>query len=393
MNKQRQNTVQNLCLVIISIIITLGLLEGVFRVLVKPASHAATPESQLQSIIVFDPVLESFYRPNAQTRIHSQYGEFTVSYSLNELGLRDASIVSRCQNNHYRILALGNSFVEGWGVDLPDAFIRIAEHTLNQNAPLIFGKPVCIINGGISGFGAAQSYLLMKRLLPVVKPDTVVFFYLPTMVHADTKFLSHAELDSNGTALRVNTHALLNEKPSKLPASQNPVLETLGRYSAIIQFFNTRLENYHKQQQIKPGDPMTDLLAGLRGNNLQALHTPSLQHVEAMAVLARQHRISFRVVGVPLPQQLSAWEWQEGRRAYDLKPVQYPMMDQNISTDFYKSHHIAYSLAQPFLSAHAAQNPGDKKIFYNDDFHLNKTGNRLLGEWLAKELVTQARGH
>jgi hypothetical protein len=129
--------------------------------------------AQLKGARQFDPVLEDRYRPNGHAEIRSPYREFHVTYSFNELGLRDRPLPPRATDSARRILVLGNSFVEGWGVEFDDTFVQVAQRTLSS-AATASNAPVRLINAGIAGFGAAQSYLFARELIGKIEPDAVV---------------------------------------------------------------------------------------------------------------------------------------------------------------------------------------------------------------------------
>ena len=67
-----------------------------------------------------DPVLNHRLIPDARSLWKDP--EFSVSYSINSLGLRDREISRTKPEGTGRVLLLGNSFTEGVGVEAADAF-------------------------------------------------------------------------------------------------------------------------------------------------------------------------------------------------------------------------------------------------------------------------------
>src|SRR5262249_27756849 len=152
-----------------------------------------------KAILQFDPVLETRYIPHTQTRIVSPYGEFDISYSINNLGLRDRDLAGK-PDDEFRILVTGNSFVEGWGVNEADGFVRVAERMTAAHDGFGASKHARFINAGIAGYGAAQSYLHAQAIWDAVDPEIIILVLVGTMVHADYRFLKQARLDANGLA-------------------------------------------------------------------------------------------------------------------------------------------------------------------------------------------------
>ena len=285
----RSSTV-NALVSVIAVSIALFALEVAVR-LVNPVAVNDDTGEGLKAILQFDPTLETRYVPNARTRIVSPYGEFDLNYHINDLGLRDRTLTGNA-DGEFRILIVGNSFVEGWGVNEEDGFIRIAEQVINQrsvgkHAP----KNVRLVNGGLSGYGAAQSYLHAKMLWPLVKPAMVAMVVVGTMVNADFKFLEQARVDANDVAEGLSADAVLSsgKSLSQEKRSVPMFLATLAKYSATAHLVAQRIANQRAMDRIKIGDPETDLLAAYRSDAgvLERMYRPTLRHAQALARLAR----------------------------------------------------------------------------------------------------------
>ncbi len=386
---------KNAILTIVSVFIGLIAMEVVVRLVIVPPAPGAVNagEAALQKVIMFDPKLESSYKPDATTTIRSQYGEFEVQYHFNELGLRDRPISSTDPKSPFRILALGNSLVEGWGVPEDKAFLRIVEQELGTRLGKAAPNGVRIINAGISGYGAAQSFLFSRDLMEKVRPEALVFFYVSTMVHFDKKFLSRADVNADGLAVGLSVDALLQSNVKDQSDVSGSVLDSkvarrAAQYSALINLIVSRLVVHREQQRVIPGDPQVDLLAGVRANpdKLPELHEPSLRHVAAIARGAKALRLPFLLVHLPLPHQLSSVEWSKGRLAYGLDARIYPAPDRGVIDNFCRKENLHCISAFEVLQQAAAQNPLQRRLFYDFDFHLNQYGNEVLGRWLGVQL-------
>jgi hypothetical protein len=381
-----------LALVVGALLVTFVVAEVGVRVL-GLAPPAAPKGDAIQNVLEFDDKLETRYRPGARTTIHSQYGEFTAEYAFNELGLRDRPIPPRSEDRSYRILALGNSFVEGWGVRVEDSFLRVAEERWNA-AGSGRQRPVRLINAGASGYGAAQCYLLCKDLLPRVQPDAVVFFYIPTMLSADHKFMRKAEVDGQGLALGLNVEAVLNPPaPSTGTGTafdDSSLTARLAEYSSLVRLIRVRLANRAAQRSIIRGDPQSDLLAAYRApvESLAEMHEPALRHIAGMARLAREAGVPFLVVQLPMPFEVSDQEWVKGRKIYGLDGVasERPELTR-LPAAFLRAQDVGIIAAHEFLASRAAHGASDPRIYFDYDFHLNVVGQRLLGTWLADTLA------
>jgi hypothetical protein len=89
------------------------------------------------------------------------------------MGLRDPRQTYDKQPGTFRVLALGDSYVEGAQVQAQETMAAQLEATLTQAT----GRPVEVINGGVFGYGTTQEYLLLDEIGARFQPDLVVLFF------------------------------------------------------------------------------------------------------------------------------------------------------------------------------------------------------------------------
>ena len=174
---------------------------GAIELLGNAASRTPTRNPTTARTHPACPTLGHHFRPNAESFFVSPHGEFKVNYQINEFGLRDSGMISTFGRAPVMI-ALGDAFVEGWGI-MPEAtFTRELQRQFRQlDGADQFTR---ILNAGMTGYGAAQSYLLGQRLLDKLEADVLFFVYTRVMSVADHRFLANAEVDANGIAIRAN---------------------------------------------------------------------------------------------------------------------------------------------------------------------------------------------
>jgi hypothetical protein len=134
-----------------------------------PLVHSLTSIATFQT---YHPVYGFFHRPGASGWIETP--EFTSYVSFNSRGLRDREIEPAKPAGGYRVLVLGDSFVEGAQVPVEDTVSRRLEPLLASVAP---GRPVEAINAGNAGFGTAQELLFLEHEGASYQPDVVVLVY------------------------------------------------------------------------------------------------------------------------------------------------------------------------------------------------------------------------
>ncbi len=99
--------------------------------------------------------------------------EGTVSVTYNSEGWRDLEHAVEKPSGVFRILVLGDSFMEANSVELDDTFHRQVEELARAS-----GKNVEVINMGVAGYGTLQEYLVFQEIGHLYEPDLVlVGFY------------------------------------------------------------------------------------------------------------------------------------------------------------------------------------------------------------------------
>lgn len=112
--------------------------------------------------------------PHARGRMVTP--EFDVEIAINADGLRDRDFAKTRQPQSWRLLALGDSFVEGWGVELGSSVTKVLEGLLQAR---MAETVVEVVNMGVAGYGTDQELLFYERLGTHYQPDDVlVFFYV-----------------------------------------------------------------------------------------------------------------------------------------------------------------------------------------------------------------------
>jgi hypothetical protein len=102
--------------------------------------------------------------------------EFLVPVQINRKGWRDVEHEYAKPAGTFRILVLGDSFVEAMHVPLEATFPRLLEGELNKD-----GTPphVEVVSAGVSGYGTASEVLLFEQEGKRYQPDLVVLAFYP----------------------------------------------------------------------------------------------------------------------------------------------------------------------------------------------------------------------
>ena len=100
--------------------------------------------------------------------------EYTVYKKINSRGLRGPECPYEKPENEYRILCLGDSFCEGYAVELKDLFTNLLQDALNQRND---GREYRVINGGTAAYSTDQELLFYETEGRKYHPDLVVLLF------------------------------------------------------------------------------------------------------------------------------------------------------------------------------------------------------------------------
>ena len=165
-------------LVLASTLLTLLVLEAAVRLL-RRAEGRGKEAAEVLHYTTYDPILGWSKTPGARAVYRRR--EYTVEVAVNSHGLRDPERGYEAPPGTARILGLGDSFVEGYTVALPQTVTQVLESSL-----IGAGCPAQVINGGTAGYSNDQELLFYEteghRYAPTV---VVLFFHYNDVVYND----------------------------------------------------------------------------------------------------------------------------------------------------------------------------------------------------------------
>jgi len=110
--------------------------------------------------------LELIFPPFSEQ--HYESADFRYSVYINSIGIRDREL-PRERGDMYRVLAIGDSYTYGWGVDIENTWMRRLETLLRDE-----GRNIEILNLGKPGAGPPFYSELAEKAIPLLRPDLVL---------------------------------------------------------------------------------------------------------------------------------------------------------------------------------------------------------------------------
>jgi lysophospholipase L1-like esterase len=106
------------------------------------------------------------FPPSSQATFQTPEYEFTAATS--SIGIRDNEI-ALADPARWRVLALGDSFTYGWGVELEETWAKVAERRLPERSP-----EAEVLNLGCPGLSVDGYAKIAQRAIPILKPKVVL---------------------------------------------------------------------------------------------------------------------------------------------------------------------------------------------------------------------------
>ncbi|MCH2172171.1 hypothetical protein MK489_15405 [Myxococcota bacterium] len=158
-----------------AIVAVAALIEGSVRLLGKSGLLALPMTTHGSAFWDSDHSLFGVWHQPGMSIVH-RTDCFEVEYVTNSIGARDAE--RTLESKSPRVIVLGDSFVEGWGIDASE---RLTDQLESRTG-------IEHINLGMSHFGPYQAYLAYREFGPVYQHDAVILAVVPVSDLSDLDY-------------------------------------------------------------------------------------------------------------------------------------------------------------------------------------------------------------
>ena len=220
----------------LSILFALGFMEVAARFI--RARQQGGKEGREEALYTeYDPALGWRKKKNATVTYRRR--EYTVEVRINSQGLRDPERRVEPDPRTFRVLALGDSFVEGYTVDLGETVTQRLESRLRAA-----GCPSEVINGATAAYSTDQEYLFYKTDGARYQASVVlVFFYWNDVIYTDRQDYfgtPKPAFEMGGGVLHLHRYPV-KEKPRSAPQAEAEDATEAPSGSALLELVRERL--------------------------------------------------------------------------------------------------------------------------------------------------------
>jgi lysophospholipase L1-like esterase len=187
----------------------------------------------------YDPLLGWRKKKNAKTTYRRR--EYTVDVDINSEGLRDPERGPDTEPGTFRVLALGDSFVEGYTVEVGQTVTQRLESRIRE---LGCAPKAEVINGGTSAYSTDQEYLFYRTEGVRYRPSLVLlFFFWNDVIYTDRQDYfgtPKPAFEIGEGRLRVHRYPV-RKKPEAPPSPPATESKDEPRGSALLEMLRERL--------------------------------------------------------------------------------------------------------------------------------------------------------
>jgi SGNH hydrolase-like domain, acetyltransferase AlgX len=320
----------NLGLAVASLAALLLAIEGFARLALR-GRGGGKERDEATLYMEHDPRLGWRHRPGARATYHRR--EYTTEVAINARGLRDAERDYTASEGTFRVLALGDSFVEGYTVPQEETVTQVLERTVGGP-----GCPAEVLNAGHAAYSTDQEYVFYLDEGVKYAPQVVLLFFYYNDILSNT--ISNYFGSPKPRLERRDGRMVLTNEPVPHPAPPDPAstarpapLRTL-KGSVALEWLRDRLARgapraYNALARLRLWEPLGGdtvekgdqlrVYKRRRQPEVEEAWTRTGDILEALAREAKAHGARFAVVYVPSRMETSDRDWELTRLSYGLE--------------------------------------------------------------------------
>lgn len=151
-----------IALAALSSLLCLMLLEVAARALLPRLGFVPFPIAEIRGIMQPDATRGYAYSP--RIRRHVVTPDYEIEFETNSLGMRDAEL-DQVPSSAHRLMAVGDSYTQGHGVELVEAWPK----QLQARLPDAY-----VFNAGVSAYGLREMRATAAHFMPILRPEVVL---------------------------------------------------------------------------------------------------------------------------------------------------------------------------------------------------------------------------
>lgn len=325
--------------------------------------------------------------PNIVCR--SKYPEWDVEFRVNNLGFRDENMTIKKPAGAYRVLLIGDSFIESESVEESKTAAALVEKEIIAETE----KRIEVVNMGVMSYSPAVYYRVIKDKGLPLNPDLVIVNV--DMSDFQNDYAYAKDVDKDGNFRNILFQQQMGQPHVALPSVGSEVKFWLRSNSALYQAAADRGKQLIRKVKKIPeptvflandlsSDPHYITRSEENASNPEAWKEISANLIKIRDLL-KQEKTPLIVTIYPYGHQAGENEWAKGRvrNGFELGRI-YPAIAADLLVEFGNRNGIRVVNFVPDIKK-AAGAEADF-LYYPQDGHFTGKGHRVMADKL-KEVI------
>jgi len=364
------------------LVVIVGLAEVVFRVEANLNKVVETRSCRRQSQRYHHELV-----PNTTCR--SRYPEWDRTFTVNNLGFRDEPMTIEKPEGTFRILLVGDSFMEGESVNLD----QTAAQTLERELTETMGESIEVVNMGVMSYSPIiYQRVIEDKGLPL-DPDLVIVAVDMSDFQNDYSYAK--DLDESGNFRNILFQQKMGQPHVVLPGVNAGIKFWLRSHSVLYSEVADRTKQLIRKMRYIPeptvfkiNDPASDPHFATRSED--NVHREEMWHpfgnsLIAINKLMEKAKVPWIAVTYPYGHQVRGDEWSKGRLKNGFESVRvYLMTAADLLVSFGKDNGFRVINLAPVFQKEAEYQ--SNLLYYPMDGHFTPLGHKVFAEALKEEI-------
>ena len=364
------------------LVVIVGLAEVVFRVEANLNKVVETRSCRRQSQRYHHELV-----PNTTCR--SRYPEWDRTFTVNNLGFRDEPMTIEKPEGTFRILLVGDSFMEGESVNLD----QTAAQTLERELTETMGESIEVVNMGVMSYSPIiYQRVIEDKGLPL-DPDLVIVAVDMSDFQNDYSYAK--DLDESGNFRNILFQQKMGQPHVVLPGVNAGIKFWLRSHSVLYSEVADRTKQLIRKMRhipeptvFKINDPASDPHFATRSED--NVHREEMWHpfgnsLIAINKLMEKAKVPWIAVTYPYGHQVRGDEWSKGRLKNGFESARvYLMTAADLLVSFGKDNGFRVINLAPVFQKEAEYQ--SNLLYYPMDGHFTPLGHKVFAEALKEEI-------
>ena len=364
------------------LVVIVGLAEVVFRVEANLNKVVESRSCRRQSQRYHHELV-----PNTTCR--SRYPEWDRTFTVNNLGFRDEPMTIEKPEGTFRILLVGDSFMEGESVNLD----QTAAQTLERELTETMGESIEVVNMGVMSYSPIiYQRVIEDKGLPL-DPDLVIVAVDMSDFQNDYSYAK--DLDESGNFRNILFQQKMGQPHVVLPGVNAGIKFWLRSHSVLYSEVADRTKQLIRKMRhipeptvFKINDPASDPHFATRSED--NVHREEMWHpfgnsLIAINKLMEKAKVPWIAVTYPYGHQVRGDEWSKGRLKNGFESARvYLMTAADLLVSFGKDNGFRVINLAPVFQKEAEYQ--SNLLYYPMDGHFTPLGHKVFAEMLKEEV-------